>query len=794
GISGLGFTSKSATALAPSLTNLAFSIAKLVPGTNGSPSKWVSYIVTTMPTTTTAMTATRPSTDNTGTLVDNGDGTYKYTFYRDITKAKEQVAGLTLTGANVAADLGDLTYDPTLNHRLVIQIGGNARGTGTNTADGSNSGVTAVPMGTPKAIVFDWYPNTGQVVPADDADQREIVQVSACFECHQKFTFHGGNRQDTKLCVVCHSDQRKYGRTEATTTATGYTGSTNRIGGNAVGNFPNYIHKIHMGEHLTKTGYNYANVHFNHITYPQPITNCTKCHTKSAATPQGDNWMNVPSRLVCGACHDGIDFATGKGTTVTGATTGHIGGAKADDSLCALCHDAASISTYHVTVDRTGSSGRAGYPVNTAADTPTPGYPSGQGPSIPLASQLRMPAGVYKIDFEIKQVTVAGAAGAKKATVVYRILKDGQPVTLNATGFLIDNVDGSPGIYVAYATAQDGIASPADWNATKSATIKALRDGTSGNSQTGPETGGYYTATLGATIPDDAKMVTAAIGVEYQGFVQLNHAEYPNGIRLREPKIVMKLADGYTARRSIVSGDKCNKCHGQLGVAPSFHGGARNNGEACAICHDANRATGHVGPNYSFGGGWSVAIKNMVHGIHASSKREQAFTYEATAAKPNGFGDITYPGVLKNCETCHVAGSYDFSAAANNAALPNLLWTTDAKGNMLNDATTNPTGIASIGLNPWVTTLGDGQVDYRTDNLVSSPIASSCFGCHDTSLAVAHMQSNGGTLLKRFSSVSTVAVRPAIGTASTMTFTKGEQCTLCHLAGKVADIKAMHAK
>ena len=27
-----------------------------------------------------------PSTDNTGTLVDNGDGSYKYTFYRDITK------------------------------------------------------------------------------------------------------------------------------------------------------------------------------------------------------------------------------------------------------------------------------------------------------------------------------------------------------------------------------------------------------------------------------------------------------------------------------------------------------------------------------------------------------------------------------------------------------------------------------------------------------------------------------------------------------------------------------------
>jgi len=38
-----------------------------------------------------------------------------------------------------------------------------------------------------------------------------------------------------------------------------------------------------------------------------------------------------------------------------------------------------------------------------------------------------------------------------------------------------------------------------------------------------------------------------------------------------------------------------------------------------------------------------------------------------------------------------------------------------------------------------------------------------------------------------------VAARPAIGAASTMTL-KGEQCMLCHASGKVADIKAMHAK
>ncbi|CAH2031779.1 hypothetical protein [Trichlorobacter ammonificans] len=76
---GLGNSSKSSTATVASYSNVSFALAKLVPGTNGSPSKWVSYIVTTVPTTTTAATATRPTTDNTGTLVDHGDGTYTYT-------------------------------------------------------------------------------------------------------------------------------------------------------------------------------------------------------------------------------------------------------------------------------------------------------------------------------------------------------------------------------------------------------------------------------------------------------------------------------------------------------------------------------------------------------------------------------------------------------------------------------------------------------------------------------------------------------------------------------------------
>ena len=145
---GLGNTSKSSTATVAGLTNLAFAIAKLVPGSNGSPSKWVSYMVTTVPTTTAAAAPSKPSTDNTGTLTDNGDGTYIYTFYRDVPKVKDQVAAMTVSAPNNKDDLGDLTYDPSLVHRLTVQVYGNAPGTGTNTPTGAQS-VPSVPLVNP---------------------------------------------------------------------------------------------------------------------------------------------------------------------------------------------------------------------------------------------------------------------------------------------------------------------------------------------------------------------------------------------------------------------------------------------------------------------------------------------------------------------------------------------------------------------------------------------------------------------------------------------------------------------
>ena len=65
-------------------------------------------------------------------------------------------------------------------------------------------------------------PTDGSSVPL----KRELTLQSNCSKCHSDFKtevssangFHGGSRYDPKYCVVCHTDQRKYGQARATST------------------------------------------------------------------------------------------------------------------------------------------------------------------------------------------------------------------------------------------------------------------------------------------------------------------------------------------------------------------------------------------------------------------------------------------------------------------------------------------------------------------------------------------------------------------------------------------------
>jgi len=888
-VTGLGNTSKSSTATVAGLTNLSFSLAKLVPSTDGSPSNWVSYIVTTVPTTTAAAAPTRPSTDNTGTLVDHGDGTYTYTFYRDVTQIKSQVDAMTVSAPNNKADLGDLTYAPSLVHRLTIQLSGNAPGTGTNTPNGVEvAGYPGVPLTKAVDVIYDFVPATGQVQPPENSG-RDIVATAKCNECHQQLGgipgdnpessgagFHGGNRNDTHYCVVCHTEQRKYGRTEATIDASTLTfqttsANTYRVDDRAIGNLPNHIHHIHMGEFLAKKNYNYGGVLYNETLFPQDLRNCTKCHdgsaTSTAQTAQGDNWKNAPSRRACGGCHDGINFATGKGVTIEDALAGvtppettkfnglaHGGGAQADDSTCTQCHTPDNIDKAHLPVT----------PPNLQSALHVPGGNANTNAAWIASNTNRLPAGAIKVTYEIRKVS-RNASG--QPVMEFRMLQDGQRKDLNdfastavnpTTGSkeIWDNFMGSPSAQFVFSVPQDGVAAPADFNGSVSGYLKNIWNGTATGSGAGtltvPDANGFYTVTLtGVTIPPTAVMLTGGLGFSYNvtstlPLTQTNVDDEcglafnplqprPNrcyqvlpapvdptkrvgGLIVIAPT-VQKVADGYTGRRPIVEDARCNKCHQELGAftEDAFHGGQRNDGTTCAWCHTPNRTSS----------GWSADSVYFVHAIHASAKRTHPFTWDSEAVGES-FADVKFPGVLKNCEGCHIRGTYDFSAAASVSALPNRLYRTAATGIFaVNEGGTVPTytfnagppascvagtslpqtALGAYDLSPFiadstqysigfsfnassttttnscnettvVTNLPGGTVQADPRTLVNSPVAAVCSACHDTDLARAHMQANGGS------------VYAARGTALATV----ETCMVCHSVGQIADIRAMHAK
>jgi OmcA/MtrC family decaheme c-type cytochrome len=838
-----GFDKVKSTATPASFPNFAFSIAKLVKGANGSPSKWVSYIVT-----NTAGTAPqRPSTDNTGTLEYLGQGAYQYVFYRDVFNIKTQVDGMTVSAPNNKADLGDLTFDPNAVHRITIQFSGTAPGTGTNIPAGCTAGATAVSLKNSVNAIYDFIPATGNAVAPTDATvtQRLIVDRLSCNECHGKLggipgteseSFHSGSRYDPKYCVVCHTDQRKYGRTNVASTNFAFPPITFDANGNitspstyiadgvTVGDFPVLIHRVHKGEELIKQNYNFAGVLLNETLFPQDLRNCTKCHDNTApkVAPQATNYQAVPSRLACGACHDGIDFATGQGKTNNGKLIGHIGGIQTDDSRCALCHDPASIkSVYHVPVT----------PPNTNNSLQVAGGSSNTNAAWVASNRDNLPPGAIKVDYEIQSVT---RNTGLNPVIVFRMLQNGVVTPFNnpATATEIWNgFFGAPSVYFVWAVPQDNITTPADFNASVSSWLKALWNGTAtgtaGGTLAGPDANGWYTATLtGVQVPDTAVMLSGGLGYSYSlsnnnttggnpPLTQIGVSEFiTSNIGLGTPRfgvsqslifpanpnaqvggLIVVTPDkqvvasagaaaggtggAYTSRRPIVDDAKCNACHKELGLftAEAFHAGQRNDGTTCAWCHTPNRTSS----------AWSADSGYFIHAIHGSDKRTKPFTWHASAVGKS-FADIGYPGILSRCETCHVPGSYDFSAPASSSALPNRLYRTVGTGTY----STTPGSVQEYSLSPYITqnvNYGSGfsynagtgvTTPAATTTLVISPISTACFSCHDSDIAKQHMENEGGSIYRdRATSLA-----------------KTELCMFCHSPTSVygLGIKAVHDK
>jgi len=818
--------------------------------------------------------------------VDNGDGTYSYTFYRDVKTMASTVAGMDAGSSNIA-DLGDLTFDATATHRLTIQIAGNAPGTGTNTPNGVQN-VPGVALVKPLDVIYDFVPAGGTVT-----DTRDIVATQNCNECHRQLGgvpgddpessgagFHGGSRNDAQYCVVCHTEQRKYGRTEAPLdagTLTFTSSSTYRVYDRAIGNFPNQIHHIHAGPVLALKNYNYGGVLFNEVLFPQDLRNCTKCHHQDlpdggVLAVNGDNWKTTPSRLACGGCHDGIDFATGKGVTLADAAKGltqtttfgglaHAGGAQPDDAQCSQCHvdptrPQTNINSVHLPVTPPN-------PQNALVDG---GTNANTNAAWIASNPARLPPGAIAVSYDIKSVSLNGQ---RQPVMVFRMLQNGTPTPFNdfattapnpdtGTKEMWDHFMGSPSMYYVFSVPQDGIAAPADFNASVSGYLRSIWNGTATGTGrgtlTGPDANGYYTGTLtGVTIPTNAVMLTGGLGYSYSvtstlPLTQTNitnnvnpSQNYPTspataagqtnrmgGLIVIAPD-AQKVATGCTTstdplcspRRPIVEDARCNACHQELGTftEDAFHAGQRNDGTTCSWCHTPNRASS----------GWSADSTYFVHAIHAAAKREAPFTWDATSTTES-FADIAYPGVLRDCQTCHLPGTYDFSASASASALPNKQYRTVATGAFNGTANTTITtysynsgsascvagtsspqtalGVFSLSpyITPFPTTYGvgfsfnagltatnpscrpdgtvvaanpaGGTIQADPVTLVNSPIAGVCVACHDSDIERAHFELNGGSIYTPRST--------ALNTTET--------CMVCHGTGRIADIAVVHAQ
>lgn len=296
--------------------------------------------------------------------VDNGDGTYTYTFASPIPDVYLPPYN---DSDSFGPDDGELTGQPLLDGTYTLGMW----------FEWSYS-VTGVPHEDVGTVTTNFLlgASVTQIIP------RDVVSTANCNACHGDLQFHGGSRQTSQLCVLCHT-----------------AGSEDKNIPGAAGGTPGasveysvMIHKIHNGAHLPtvlgistdETGmrdydvppvpyqlvgfgnsvHDYSDLEFPawpNITSAMPrdtgyemldpvtekprddamrrgVTDCALCH----GDPDGDGPIQAPSqgdlaytqmrRNTCGSCHD--DWIYDRPYTANLQTMPP----QLNDATCAFCH------------------------------------------------------------------------------------------------------------------------------------------------------------------------------------------------------------------------------------------------------------------------------------------------------------------------------------------------------------------------------------------------------------------------------------------------------------------------
>ena len=769
-----------------SITNVSFAIAKLVPGSNSNPDQWVNYIYRQetatagvgpggVPALATAMQATTDAKQTDAALlaaqlVYNPDGYYTYTFKTDI-KDPSQTNGV--------------VFEPSRTHRVAIQLSyKNAAGTVINVNP---------------YFDFTLDANGNSVPVTDPAKTRKMVDVSSCNTCHDKLSLHGGGRVEPQYCVMCHNP-----------------GTTDANSGNVL-TLSTMVHKIHAGkllasqvaaggEDYTIWGYQDSKHSFADVGFPQDLRNCSVCHSgANSSTPQGDNWKTRPSKEACLTCH-----ANNKGSawdtlhkTIAVEFVGPGAAAKdLPNSQCVSCHGAGSV----VSAERVHF------------------------------NQSQQDAAQYKMNIESVMFNDTADHTSRSVSVKY-FLSDPTHgnaaynlVTPDCTGTTTISCAntsqfGNLRFYLAYQSmvGQSGaVTEYSSYNNGGSTANAYAYKGTNDGSN-------HYTVSI--PVPNDSATSVAfgtarvvSIGQIKEPLLKVEWATDPRPPVV--PQVLIDVAAQHTyqelalsgtlqPRRTIVSTDKCNVCHGILGttsgsntLATAFHSGARNIVEACVTCHDANRASTTVMTN-GMALNESYQFKRLIHGIHGNSERTYPFTHDnavvgvfnkggtsatggaALASTVENFAaEVAWPGMRPgasiNCNACHVNNSYQTDSSPLGAAVISNSLSKDTAGNYTN---TNvglfaATG-ACVGATGSVATkdLACTATDWSKIPVIS-PKAATCTSCHDG------LTSTGTTVISHVTEFGGASF--GTKTQAEVAALPRESCNDCHANGGPKNVDIVH--
>ena len=179
----------------------------------------------------------------------------------------------------------------------------------------------------------------------EELPRRRIVDMQKCNLCHERMSFHGGNRIDNvDQCAICHNPNSTDIAVRPATITDGVTGAFSDFA--AVGvdglhersiDFKYMIHAIHMGENLTEEqlvfyGFMRSIHEYADVRMPRRVSNCLICHDEGsyelpldldalavsmqvaeAATMPADltdatGHLNIsPAAAACMGCHDSRD-------------------------------------------------------------------------------------------------------------------------------------------------------------------------------------------------------------------------------------------------------------------------------------------------------------------------------------------------------------------------------------------------------------------------------------------------------------------------------------------------------